>query len=147
MAGIAAAVRARIIVAAGDVRALGYLSTRCPSRRGTSCKRSTPAAGAAGASEASLAEHVRRLVSETAVRAKLATVEEFGQHDRAVEGLANTVAALRRAQVQTVVLGDGLDDDATLHIGTEAGQLAEDPQELADGVGAVLRYADAATPS
>lgn len=188
VARVAAAVRARLIVAAGDVRALGYLRDSLP-KPARDLLREVDAGGrAAGASEASLAEHVRRLVAETAVRDTLAVVEEFeqerGQHDRAVEGLAGTVAALRRAQVQTVVLGDGLADDATLHIGAEAVQLAVDPQELADlgatdvgtapagaaivraaaatgadlvlvpgptrladGVGAVLRYADAATPS
>ncbi len=95
------------------------------------------------------------------------------------------MAALRRAQVQTVVISDALAQDATLDIGAEPVQLAVDrqdlddlgaehvttapagsaivraavgtgadlvlvpggPTRLADGVGAVLRYADAATPS
>ncbi len=188
VAGLAAVVRARIIVAAGDVRALGYLRDSLPRPAREILHEVDEGGRAAGASETSLAEHVRRLVAETAVRDTMAVVEEFeqerGQHDRAVEGLANTVAALRRAQVQTVVVGDGLADDATLHVGTEPVQLAVDRQELldlgadsittapaatavlraavgtgadlvlvpggqivlADGVGAVLRYADAATP-
>lgn len=110
--------------------------------------------------------------------------QERGQHDRAVEGLSHTVAALRRAQVQTVVAGDELAGGAVLYIGrepTQLGRVAEladlgaveavaapagpailraalatgadlvfvpgGPTRLADGVGALPRYADAATPT
>ncbi len=43
VAGIASTVRARIIIAAGDVRALGTCATRCPSPRRVSCARSRAA--------------------------------------------------------------------------------------------------------
>lgn len=188
VADLATGVRARIIVAAGDVRALGYLRDSLPGpARKIMC--SVEEGGrAAGASGGALEEHVRRLIAETAVRDTMTVLEEFeeerGQRDRAVEGLANTVAALRRGQVQTLVVGEQLADGATLHFGAEPVQLAVDQQELldlgaerigaapagsaivraalatgadlvmlpggpsrlAEGVGAVLRYADVPAP-
>jgi len=89
VAGIASAVRARIIIAAGDVRALGHLRDSLPKPAQDLLREVGEGGRAAGASEASLADHVRRLVAEIAVRDTLAVLEEFeqerGQHDRAVE--------------------------------------------------------------
>lgn len=189
VAGLAQQVRARIIVAAGDVRALGYLRESLPPPAAQILHEVSEGGRGAGASTASLGEHVRRLVAEVAVRDAMEVLAEFeqerGQHDRAVEGLGHTAAALRRAQVQTVVLGAHTDDGATLCIGADPSQVAVSAQDLqdlgveeitsapataailraavatgadlvlvpggdrplADGVGAVLRYADAATPA
>ena len=189
VAGLATSVRARVIVAAGDVRALAYLRESLPPPAREILREVDEGGRAAGASAASLEEHVRRLVAEAAVRDTMTVLDEFeqerGQRDRAVEGLAHTVAALRRAQVQTVVAGDELAGEALLYIGSEPMQIALSDADLADlgadeavaapagpailraavatgadvvfvpggptrlvgGVGALLRYADAATPA
>jgi hypothetical protein len=136
VAGVASSVRARIIVAAGDVRALAYLRDSLPPPAREILREVDEGGRAAGASTASLDEHVRRLVAETAVRDTMAVLDEFeqerGQHDRAVEGLGHTLAALRRAQVQTVVAGADLPGDLFVFIGPEPMQIAVEHDELAD---------------
>lgn len=189
VARLATAVGARLIVLAGDVRALTFLRDSLPPPARDLLTEAEEGGRTAGASGESLQEHVQRLVAEAAVRENLAVIEEFeqerGQHDRAVEGLANTVGALQRAQVQALVAAGDFGAEATLYVGTDPLLLAVEEQELldlgaesvvaapagpallraavatgadlvfvpggptplADGIGALLRYADAATPA
>jgi hypothetical protein len=176
---------ARLLLVAGEVRAraelIRALDERC---RGLLA---TVEAGsrADGADEQALRAEVDRLVAQASAaddEAVLSTYrEERGQRDRAVTGTAATVAALRRGQVETLLLADDPTATTTAWVGPEpvhlalvAGDLAAfgvtEPAEdrldaalvraaagthagivtvtpgqldLTDGIGAVLRYADA----
>lgn len=188
VSAMAERVDARLIIAAGEVRAVTYLTEHLPTALQGRLVSVDEGGRAAGSSEESLAVRVQRLVAEAAVREALSAVEELeeelGQHDRAVQGMAATVEALRRAQPGTIFLPAG-DDVGRLYVGAQAMELATDPRELTDlgvtgvwedradaaivraavatsaelillpgdqtslaeGVGALLRYADAATPA
>lgn len=129
-------VGARVIVGAGDVRALQFLRDNLDVDVADLFLAIDEGGRAAGASEESLRQKVERIVAEAAVREDLAIIEEFeqerGQHDRAVEGLTDTVEALRRAQVQTLVLDDDPTSTATLFAGPDPLMLGVTEQELRD---------------
>jgi hypothetical protein len=111
VARLAEQVRPRLVVAAGDERALALLERhlaprladrilKVPGGRGE---------GAGGVDDGALAA----LVAE-AVAADTGTVvgvfeEERGQHDRAVEGVAPTMEALSRAAVDALLLAEGIE--------------------------------------
>ena len=188
VAWLADLIRPRIIVLAGDVRARTLLHDAMPKNLQDVVVEVDEGGRAAGASEEALQQRVAQLTAEFAARDALARVEKFveerGQHDRAVESLAATVEAVRRAQVETLVLDDDPTSTLTLWVGPDPTMIAvrgeelvdlgvEEPQEVradaallraivatgadivvvpggtsvADGVGAVLRYADASTPA
>jgi hypothetical protein len=56
--------------------------------------------------------------------------EERGQGDRATDGITTTVQALRKAQVQTLLLHDDVDDDRTLWFGDDPTLVALRRDEL-----------------
>jgi hypothetical protein len=79
-------------------------------------------------------EEVRARVADIAVQ-RLRTVferfeEERGQRDRAADGLAATVEALRKAQVETLLVTDAPDDSRTLLFGPDPTLLASDAAGL-----------------
>lgn len=185
---IAGLVEPKTIVLAGDVRARTLLHESLPKHVAELVVEVDEGGRGAGASAESLQQRVDQLTAEAAARSALERIatfeEERGQHDRAVESLHATVEALRRAQVETVVLDDDPTSTLTLWVGAAPTMIAVDRQELvdlgvedpqqvradaaivralvataadivvvpggttvADGVGAVLRYADASTPA
>lgn len=188
VSGIAQEIGARLVIGAGDVRAVTFLRDHLePPAREIFLAIDEGGRGA-GASEESLERRVAQLVAEAAAHDALAIIEKFeeerGQGDRAVQGLRATVEAVRRAQVETLVLVDDPSSTALLYVGPDPVHLAVEADELADlgvtgaqpvradaalvralaataadvvvapapltvtdGVGAVLRYADAATPA
>jgi peptide subunit release factor 1 (eRF1) len=56
--------------------------------------------------------------------------EELGQHDRAVEGAAATLAALARGQVEVLLVHGDPDDDRTAWFGPEPTHVATTPDDL-----------------
>lgn len=58
--------------------------------------------------------------------------QERGQGKRAVDGLADVVEALRKAQVETLLITTDTEQGATLFFGPEPTQLGTTAQELAD---------------
>jgi hypothetical protein len=58
--------------------------------------------------------------------------QERGQLKRACDGVADVVAALRKSQVQTLILTTGFAQDATLWFGPEPAQLGVTSQEVRD---------------
>ena len=129
-------VGARVIIGAGDVRALQFLREHLDKDVDDLFVTLDTGGRAPGVDDEILRERIERLVAETAVREDLAIVEKFeeerGQHDRAVEGLADVVEALRRAQVETLVLDDDPSSTATLFAGPDPLLLAVAGQELRD---------------
>ena len=115
VARVAERVDARVVVVAGDVRAVQLLREQLPDRVAELVQEvgGGRGAGAQGADS----EEVERLVAqvvaedERALLGKLA--EELGQHDRGRSGVAGTVAALTAAQVEVLLVHDDPDDDRT----------------------------------
>ena len=179
---------ARLVLAAGDVRAVEKLEGEL----GTTAKERFSAlvsgGRAAGVDEDAKGEEIDRVVTQAAVAHVSEITEKYAQETgrggAATGGLAGVVEALRRAQVETLLLRDDPSSDLTLWTsagepslvamdraeldrlgvedavedradavllralaGTDAGiALVADPTvELPQGVGAVLRYADAST--
>ena len=123
----------RIVVAAGDVRAVQLLREELPDRV-HALVHVIHGARSPGASTDAEAEAVTRLVATVVAEDTVALVrklrEELGQHDRAVEGAPATLAALARGQVEVLLVHDDPDDDRTAWFGPEATHVATTPDDL-----------------
>jgi hypothetical protein len=186
---LVAEVGAKVLAVAGDVRAREALERHLGSRSREALVILEHGGRAAGASDEALREELLTKVRLRAVDDMSDILRRFeeqrGRHEAAVEGLPAVVAALRRGQVDTVLLRD--DPSATtqlwvgpepLHLGLDTADIealgvSEPLQDradaaivralaatdaalvlapagkasLADGLGALLRYTDAATGS
>jgi peptide subunit release factor 1 (eRF1) len=87
-------------------------------------------------SEAVIAEDVLRVLSDKVAADTVELLEKYseerGQQDRAADGVTATVEALRKAQVETLVLSDNRDQSRTAFFGPDAVHVALTPQELLD---------------
>lgn len=130
------AVDACIVITAGDVRTRAYLGEHLPTTVTDLLVDIDEGGRAAGSSEEALTQRVEQLVAEAAVRRQLDLIakfdEERGQQDRAAGGLAATVEALQKAQVETLVLRDDPSSDLTLWTGPEALHIACSRSDIAD---------------
>ncbi|MGA3524832.1 baeRF2 domain-containing protein [Melissospora conviva] len=177
----AEAVDAEVVVLAGDVRATGVLAAQLPERWQARMVRTDAGARDIGADPSTLDDITVQLVAEVADEHIGRTLDRFGMQEEVGEGLDAVVEALRRAQVDTMLLvddpsavgelwigpaptdialnRDALDGEAQrvradaalvrALVGTDAEINVLGPEEgpvLTDGLGAVLRYTDAATP-
>ena len=183
---LAEQVGAELIVAAGEDRQLVLVAEHLPAHLKGSYV-AVPGGRGQDGSEALVRRRASDAVSRHVATRTLDLLEgyaqERGQHRRAVDGLADVVGALRKAQVETLLVATDAPGYSTLFFGPEPTHLAtavadltalgiDDPQEgpmidvllraalgtaagvqlvpheLATaprgGVGAVLRYADAA---
>jgi hypothetical protein len=130
----------QIVVIAGDVRArTAVMDALSPAllERAAEVGESARAPGAAGEP---LDAEVGRLVELKAAEHVRAVVERFEEQrasrGRAAEGLGPVTAALRRGQVEVLLIEDRRDDDAQLWIGPAPGDLAPKAAELRElGVG------------
>jgi len=108
VAGLATQVGARLVVAAGDERALALL--RHELDPGVAERLRTVeggrAAGAGGVDGDALAALVAMVVAADTDDVLAVFEEERGQHDRAADGVDATVDALRRAAVDVLVLSE-----------------------------------------
>ena len=125
---------ARLVIAAGDVRALQLLQESLPPEilecfdivEGDRNEWSLD----------SIADDVVRLVS-TAVAADTVSLlekfkEERGQGDQAVEGVGATLAALTAGQVDTLLIGNDPDDERTAYFGLEGIPVGTSASALTD---------------
>ena len=133
------AVGARFVALGGDVRAVQLIKDALPSHladlvheiRGTR---------AAGADPDAVADEITTLIATTAAADTVALLqkfkEELGQRDRAVDGAADTAAALSRAQVDVLLVpADEDEGDGTMWVGadpTQLGRSADDVRHLGD---------------
>ena len=126
---------ARVIVVAGDVRALQLLREHLPERT-AALLREVDGSRAPGSGLDEIADDVVKLaatvVAEDTVEFLRQFKEERGQQDLAVEGVHETIAALAAARVDTLLLHDDPDDDRTAWFGPEPGMVAETPETLSD---------------
>jgi hypothetical protein len=125
---------ARLVVVAGDVRALQLLREHLPERT-AQLLREVDGSRAAGSGLDEIADDVVKLaatvVAEDTVELLRQFKQERGQDDLAAEGVKNTVEALAAARVDTLLIHDDPDDDRTAWFGPEPGMVAETKEALA----------------
>jgi hypothetical protein len=182
---ISSDIDARVIVAAGDQQALSLLEEHLPTPLRDRYV-SVPGGGRhLDGSDDVVAQHVTDALADRVAEDTLALLDDFAQQraqdERAAEGVAATVDALRKGQVGTLILTDARDVNRSAFFGPDPAHLALTAQELldlgveqpweapldevlvraalgtgadirfvgggmeqapADGVGALLRYAD-----
>jgi hypothetical protein len=139
---LAETVGAELIVIGGDVRAVGLVTERLPARWQ---RRVVVAEG--GSSDDVLDDTTFIAVADEADRRDQEVMDRYRAQDTPVRGLAAVVAALQRAQVDTVLIVDDPSSTDTLWIGPDdATSIALDERQLRQtGVNAPERVrADAA---
>ena len=120
-------VDARLVVVAGDVRAVGMLRDGLPAElaplvRVVDGGRSPDGSGPALEAEVARALDEAVAADTAALLEKLA--EERGQADRAVDGADAVLAALAEARVDVLLVGDDADDDRSAWFGPEPNHVA-----------------------
>ena len=129
---------ARLVVVAGDVRAVQKLRENLPAPVLDLMKEVDGSRGP-GSADAGLDEIADDVVKLAATVAAQDTVDflrlfkqERGQQDLAVEGMPATVEALAVARVDTLLIHDDPDDNRTAWFGPEPGMVAMAKATLAD---------------
>ena len=124
---------ARLIVAAGDVRAIQMLQEEIPKEL-QSIFHVVEGGRATDGSNDAYFEEVARVVAEKVAGESEALMqrfrEEVGQEDRAAEGIEATVRALTMAQVEVLLVHEEDDDERTAWFGPDPTQLAAKPEDL-----------------
>lgn len=127
-------VGAELVVAAGDVRARAALRDQLGARAGQALVELDRGGRSADADSDSLVTELAALVEERWARDRDAVLDRFrtgaaGATERR-DGLPATLGALAEGRVDTLLLRDDHDPDATVHIGPEPTQLAPDAATL-----------------
>jgi hypothetical protein len=135
---LATKVGAELIVAVGDQRELQLVSEHLPERLRPLVVEVPGGRGHDG-SEALVRQRIADAVSRHVAGATLDLLADYsqerGQDKRACEGVEEVVHALRKAQVQTLLVTTGADQDAQLWFGPEATMLGTTRDEVV-GLGA-----------
>ena len=135
VASLADETGARLIVVAGDVRALQLLREHLPERT-VELIREVDGSRAPGSGIDEIADDVVKLaatvVAEDSVELLRQFKQERGQGDLAVEGAKNTIEALAAARVDTLLIHDDPDDDRTAWFGPEPGMVAQTKKALTE---------------
>jgi hypothetical protein len=138
VAALADDIGARLIVVAGDVRALQLLREHLPEPT-AELLREVDGSRAPGSGLDEIADDVVKLaatvVAEDTVEILRQFKQERGQGDLAVEGTKSTIEALAAARVDTLLIHDDPDDDRTAWFGPEPGMVGQDEETLT-GLGA-----------
>ena len=122
----------RFVLVAGDVRARQILTDRASNEWADLIVSMDEGGRAAGADREPVDTRARELVAEHEARACAAVLEQVqaaGAHGLAVNGTGPVVEALRKAQVETLVLADEPAED-TLLVGRSALELGVDQQDM-----------------
>ncbi|MBW3537341.1 MAG: hypothetical protein KY395_06190 [Actinobacteria bacterium] len=151
LARLAESVSSRVIVAAGDVRALQLMREALPHQVNDIVHEVDGSRSPDGSVDA-IAKEAVKLVA-TAVAHDTADLigkfrEEIGQRDRAANGPSAVIDALCAGQVEALLIHDDPDDNRTAWIGPEAHYLSLEPGPLKEmGVDAPVeaRLTDALT--
>lgn len=138
VAALADETGARLIVVAGDVRALQLLTEHLPERT-AELLREVDGSRGPGSGLDDIADDVVKLaatvVAEDTVEILRQFKQERGQGDLAVEGTKATIEALAAARVDTLLIHDDPDDDRTAWFGPEPGMVGQS-KETVTGLGA-----------
>jgi hypothetical protein len=126
---------ARLVVVAGDVRALQFLRDNLPGPV-AELLREVDGSRAPGSGLDDIADDVVKLAASVAAEDTVAFLRQFkeerGQGDLAAEGSRATIEALAAARVDTLLIHDDPDDDRTAWFGPEPGMVALEQKTLAD---------------
>jgi hypothetical protein len=129
---LAAAAGARFVLVAGDVRARQLLTDKAGKDVADVLVSMDEGGRAAGADRAPVEQRAAELVAEHEAHDEAEAVEQVqaaGAHGLAVTGTAEVVEALRKAQVETLVLAGS--DDERLFVGSEPLLIGVDAGDLA----------------
>jgi hypothetical protein len=130
---LAEQVGAELIIGVGDVRELGFVREALGQPWN---ERWLEVSGGRGedSSEEQVQQRVRDAVALHVARQTLALLEEFAQErsqdKRACDGVEDVVTALRKAQVQTLLLTTGADPEATLWFGSDPAVLGTSREDV-----------------
>ena len=128
-------VSADLVVLTGDETMTAELERRLPERLLPLTVRVPGGRASPTARQDSVADHVVEAVTQRFLAQREAFIDKFrqevGQEDKGSAGVADTVRALQRGQVDVLVLSDAL-ADTDGWFGPEAAQLSTDRQELVD---------------
>ncbi|MDK3255851.1 Vms1/Ankzf1 family peptidyl-tRNA hydrolase [Blastococcus capsensis] len=123
----------RFVLIAGDVRARQILSDKAPAAWSDLVVTMEEGGRAAGADREPVERRTAELIAEHEARDIATAVEQVqgaGAHGLAVAGTPAVVEALRKGQVETLVLTDPWDDDATLLVGSGPLELGVKQQDM-----------------
>jgi hypothetical protein len=125
----------RLVVVAGDVRALQLLREHLPAQTGE-LLREVDGSRAPGSGLDEIADDVVKLAATVAAEDTVEFLRQFkqerGQRHLGAEGAKATIAALAAARVDTLLIHDDPDDSRTAWFGPEPGMVAETAQALSD---------------
>jgi len=129
-AALADAVGAEVLVVAGDRQARRMLVDQLPKRWRERTVQTDAGSRALGADPEPLTEVTIQAIAEVAAGRTSRTLDKYGAQQGRGNGLAAVVDALRRAQVETLLLVDDPSSTDQLWIGPEPTQIALDPDDL-----------------
>jgi Bacterial archaeo-eukaryotic release factor family 2 len=123
----------QFVLVAGDVRARNLLADRASDAWKDLVVTMDEGGRAAGADREPVDRRAAELVAEHEAHAEADAVEKVqaaAAHGLSVTGTAAVVEALRKGQVETLVLADQLDDGATLLVGNSPLELGVDQHDM-----------------
>jgi Bacterial archaeo-eukaryotic release factor family 2 len=126
-------VGARLVVAAGDVRALQLLKDELPERIVEMLEVVDGGRADDGSDDAfdeAVEAAVERLARSDRERILDAFQRELGQQDKAADGVVRTLRALSMSQVEVLLVSEDAEDDRTAWFGPDATQVAPDAETL-----------------
>lgn len=128
-------VDARIVIVAGDVRAVELLKSALPPQVVERLEEVSGGRSPDGSVD-DVADDVIRLTSTRAAAETVELLQKFreekGQQDRAADGAAATLAALTASQVETLLISDDPDDERTAFFDPDGTAVALDERTLRD---------------
>ena len=132
IASVVRRVHPRFVLLAGDMRARQILTDRASGLWSDLIVSMDEGGRAAGADREPVERRAAELVAEHEARDEADTIEKIssaGAHGLAVTGTADVVEALRKAQVETLVLADPADDEKLL-VGASPLELGVDQADM-----------------
>jgi hypothetical protein len=132
IASVVRRVHPRFVLLAGDMRARQILTDRASALWSDLIVNMDEGGRAAGADREPVERRAAELVAEHEARDEAEAVEKIasaGAHGLAVTGTANVVEALRKAQVETLLLADPADDEKLL-VGASPLELGVDQGDM-----------------
>jgi Bacterial archaeo-eukaryotic release factor family 2 len=133
IASVVRRVHPRFVLLAGDMRARQILTDRASGLWSDLIVSIDEGGRAAGADREPVERKAAELVAEHEARDEAETVEKIssaGAHGLAVTGKAAVVEALRKGQVETLVLADRQDEGDTLLVGNSPLELGVDQHDM-----------------
>ncbi|MFL5797338.1 MAG: Vms1/Ankzf1 family peptidyl-tRNA hydrolase [Actinomycetota bacterium] len=141
-AKLAGTVDAKVVILSGDVRAVSLVREALPERWRALVRQIHRRVPESAAHPGHLPREVEDAASEVPAEETAALIEHFhmerGQEDRAADGPEAVLEALRRAQVEVLLVADDPDDDRTAWFGpapTHVGARRGDLEALGPGAG------------